>query len=96
MDGMGPGLALVQSRRRLLRAALAISLAAVDDVSEPRPGDELPSPYQELTDAARDLDKAQAAYDGYLAAKRRDGLNAMCPHARPAGTPCPWCLGING
>ena len=73
MSDMGPGLRLINARRRMLRAGLRISLAAVDDVSEP--AGEITEPYQELTDAARELDQAQAAWDK-AAAEKRDALLA--------------------
>ena len=57
----------------MLRAALRISLAAVDDVSEPT--GEITEPYQELTGAGRELDRAQAAWDK-AAAEKRDRLLA--------------------
>jgi hypothetical protein len=63
---MGPGLELIAARRRMQKAALAISLAAVDDASG------MSADYAELSDAARHLVLAQNAYDDYAEARERD------------------------
>lgn len=61
----------------MLRAALSISLAAVDDTSEPNLNGETPGPYQELTAAARELDQAQADWDKAAAEKQARYIGHM-------------------
>jgi hypothetical protein len=71
----GPGLRLIEARRRMTRAVLAIQLHAAGDAASPATfagSGEATAAYAEMSAAARHLVLAQNAWDDHLEAMRAE------------------------